>query len=1181
MNRPIVLAQLGGSTALQNVRVIKLAKPGDGQAQTVYLGYDQKFKIDLSGIASEKITFVHVGERLVILFDNKSTLTIDPFFDSSGAPRNNIAFDVNGREIDGGQFASTFPITTDQSVLPAAGDGAGGAPASGGNFRDASVDPFATPNPLDLLGQEELGNFVINDIIGPESQVDIKPEGGASGLLLVDDENLPSGTSPNGPVTDTTVLEFIAGSEPLVSFVFGSTVNLSPSLTWVVSANGTVLTGSDERGPVVRLTLVAPSLIAANTDGDVTVTVELLANFDTHPGLNVDDLFNLGSVTVVATDLSGDVVTGTVRVFVSDDVPELAGNEAQVAATVLEDGLSTLTGDFSNGNRESGETDASDEATGLAGSLTALYETGADAPLTFTLSTTTSGLPVLFSHGEQLTYSVNGSVLTASTSTNVVFTLTVNANGSWSFDLRDQLDHIDNGLNDENFGLVGINGSTVPFLDFSSVIVARDSDGDRAPALPAGSFTIQVQDDVPVISETVQRVYTSTHEPITIPDAPVEGGEEGSGGSGTPIQSIIHVPDGGSILDLNVVLHLTHTFMDDLVVTLTSPDGTVIELFSNIGAGGDANGGAIVIDDEAAQNILSAGAPFNGTWRPEVDLLSLLDGNDAAGDWILTITDTGGLDVGTLISWQLEITTGSGSASQPVAIDEDDLTGPLSIGNNDVQAGDDLPVNGSPSVTGTLAFSVGADEPADITFVAMHGQQVTGTHSDNSTGQIASQGRPLYYFYDGATHTLYATWVLPADFGTGDPANNAAFGVHITNPTTGAYTFTLLDQLDHLPNGGGSEEPPTDQPSFRATLDQQQSEGGAFEDNIRLNITYTVTDDDGDEVSGTVSFDVDDDVPVQVDDAIVLGRVDEDELPDGITDGDGVTTIATGSLTSLVSVGADEEGTFSIGSTVGLPNDLTSQGGTIVYSVSGDTLTGYVDADNSGTLNAGDRSVFTLQVAANGDFTFTLLDQIDHLPNSPANDDDQTLTINFSSAIQYTDFDLDTITLDGGFAIVVEDDVPTVGENLTVRTDDETATTTDGAPNLGGTDDYDGATPPANLTGTLAHTYGADSPGSIQLLDTNPTSGLHLYVERRRHCSDHQPDAGRLACRCDACDGDGPDDRHLLGRATERDRPPDTGRERREPPAQRQLSRHRRRRRLYRRATVDRRRRRHADGCRR
>ena len=405
----------------------------------------------------------------------------------------------------------------------------------------------------------------------------------------------------------------------------------------MLSNNGNVLTGSDERGPVIRVTLTEPEFIAAGSTDTVTVTVELLANFDTHPGLNIDDLFDLGSVTVVATDVGGNTVVASVSIGVSDDVPTLAGDEAQVSATVLEDGLSFGTGDFSEGNRKSGETLASDEASGAAGSLTTLYNTGADAPLTFTLSTTTSGLPVLFSHGEQLTYSVNGNVLTASTSTNVVFTLTVNANGSWAFDLLDQLDHIDNGLNDENFGLAGINGSTVPFLDFSSVIVATDSDGDTAPALPAGSFTIQVQDDVPVIpeSETVVNTYTSTHEPIPIPDAPREGSEEGPGGNGTPIQSIITVPGGGTIQDINVVLHLTHTFMDDLVITLTSPDGTVIELFSNVGGNGDPNGGAIVIDDEAAQSISSALAPFNGTWRPEAALLSLFDGEDAAGNWIL------------------------------------------------------------------------------------------------------------------------------------------------------------------------------------------------------------------------------------------------------------------------------------------------------------------------------------------------------------------------------------------------------------------------------------------------------------------------------------------------------------------------------------------------------------------
>ena len=266
---------------------------------------------------------------------------------------------------------------------------------------------------------------------------------------MVDDENLADGTNPERPVTDSATISFTAGTGVPTGFAFANVINgLGGGLIWALSNNNTVWTGSDERGAIIRITLVAPDTIAAGSTGSVTVTVELLNNFDTHPGIDVDDLVALEFVRVVATDAGLNSVFTDVTVGVSDDVPTLAGDEAQVSATVLEDGLSFGTGDFSEGNRKSGETLASDEASGAAGSLTTLYNTGADAPLTFTLSTTTSGLPVLFSHGEQLTYSVNGNVLTASTSTNVVFTLTVNANGSWAFDLLDQLDHIDNGLND-------------------------------------------------------------------------------------------------------------------------------------------------------------------------------------------------------------------------------------------------------------------------------------------------------------------------------------------------------------------------------------------------------------------------------------------------------------------------------------------------------------------------------------------------------------------------------------------------------------------------------------------------------------------------------------------------------------------------------------------------------------
>ena len=62
-------------------------------------------------------------------------------------------------------------------------------------------------------------------------------------------------------------------------------------------------------------------------------------------------------------------------------------------------------------------------------------------------------LPTLFSKGEAVTYSLTDGTtdtLTATAGGRTVFTLGVNADGSWTFDLDDQLDHVDNGANDEN-----------------------------------------------------------------------------------------------------------------------------------------------------------------------------------------------------------------------------------------------------------------------------------------------------------------------------------------------------------------------------------------------------------------------------------------------------------------------------------------------------------------------------------------------------------------------------------------------------------------------------------------------------------------------------------------------------------------------------------------------------------
>ena len=119
------------------------------------------------------------------------------------------------------------------------------------------------------------------------------------------------------------------------------------------------------------------------------------------------------SSIILATDADGDSVNvllpGDFTVAVRDDVPTSVGEP--ISATVLEDGLSLAEGDFTEGNRESGESLSSDEASGAPGSLIGGVLPGADEPVTFSLSSPGT-LPTLFSHGEQVNYLLVGNTLT-------------------------------------------------------------------------------------------------------------------------------------------------------------------------------------------------------------------------------------------------------------------------------------------------------------------------------------------------------------------------------------------------------------------------------------------------------------------------------------------------------------------------------------------------------------------------------------------------------------------------------------------------------------------------------------------------------------------------------------------------------------------------------------------------
>ena len=112
----------------------------------------------------------------------------------------------------------------------------------------------------------------------------------------------------------------------------------------------------------------------------------------------------------------------------------------------------------------------------------------------------------------------------------------------------------------------------------------------------------------------------------------------------------------GLVMEVDVTLNITHPYTDDLDVYLISPSGTRVELFTDVGGGGD-NFVNTKLDDGAQDSITTGSTPFTGTFRPE-GFLSELVGEDPNGQWTLEVTDDAASDTGTLINWSMDISFG-------------------------------------------------------------------------------------------------------------------------------------------------------------------------------------------------------------------------------------------------------------------------------------------------------------------------------------------------------------------------------------------------------------------------------------------------------------------------------------------------------------------------------------------
>ncbi|APU29984.1 hemolysin-type calcium-binding protein [Ectopseudomonas alcaliphila JAB1] len=927
---------------------------------------------------------------------------------------------------------------------PGAGGGAGGA-GGGHSFVllgevGGALDPVIGFPTEGLSTGPEFPDA--EPIVDPDIPLPAGPEGFPSGgeaSNAVDEEGLPGGIAggPNDLAGEDTVvigtLGYSFGPNGIGSFAWSSeglaALGISSqgvSLTYSVSADG--LTLSAFAGDTLVFTLQLTDLAAGTYEFSLFAPLDHAA--PEPGGSDENDLFFLFGYSI--TDGAGNTAAGSLTLGVDDDTPELQGvpgERPSVGGLVHEDALD-------NGNAEGGQTLT---LSGGPGTLDALVNFGADGRGSFSLSGSAEALDSLIalgltSGGVALAYSVSadGTTLIATAGGNPVFTLVVNPDGSYLFTLQGPLDHPEaDGIDAETLGDNSL------ALDFSGILQTTDFDGDAvAGGFAAGSFVIDIEDDVPVLVGSPGERPTVgglVHEDA-LDNGNAEGGDqtltvEGDVGA---LDALVNFgADGRGGFQLSTAPGALIGLQD---LGLTSGN---VELFYAVSADGSTltatagEGGAPVFTllvNPDGSYLFTLQGPLDHPEADGIDAETLGD-NSLALDFsgLLVATDgdgdplNDGFDAGSFvidIEDDVPVLVGAPGERPTVGglVHEDALD------NGNAEGGDQtLTVEGDVGALDALV-NFGADGRGGFQLSTAPGALIGLQDLGLTSGNVE-----LFYAVSADGSTLTAT--------AGE--DGAPVFTLVVNPD-GSYLFTLEGPLDHPEADGIDAE----------TLG---------DNSLALDFSglLVATDGDGDPLNdgfdaGSFVIDIEDDVPTLNETnpqlPAVGGTVHEDLLsephagnPDGALQTLVISTAAGGgSLSALVSFGADGPGEFSLVDAEKAESLLWAQGLT-----SGGEPLEYVvtkECDGSGnllstTLTAtavGGYPVFELVVKANGDFSFELQGPIDH-PVQDGNDDELWSSeggfgIDFTQLITATDGDGDPLDMPldaaGLFVINVQDDVP-------------------------------------------------------------------------------------------------------------------------------------------------------------
>lgn len=826
-------------------------------------------------------------------------------------------------------------------------------------------------------------------------------------------------------------------------------------------------------------------------------------NFDLQDALWFKDVtaINFGAL-IKATDYDGDSVSlnNAFSIKIRDDVPELSGKEEN--RLVDEDDIKNdqSTGNFPNDGSGDGSFTGNQNNNGngpanISGSLAKLIKGGADDTVEFSFIREDAARAALEklglkSEGAELSYDIRDGVLYAfdnagpqkgesydpDNGDRLVFKLTLSKDGSYTFELLDQLDHdLGGGQNTDLQN--GPRANEVEAIDFGSIIKATDYDGDSVVLKDA--FSITIKDDAPVLSGRKENRIVDEDDISTLNDgliggslgtSPNDDDEDDDSFTGSPNNN-----QPGPAFISGSLANLVRGGADDPIKFSFIDEATVIRTLENLGLSSkgeelsyDIQGNVLYgFDNDKGSNSYGTGdrPVFKLTLSEDgsytFELLDQLDHDkpasgvnenydlqdDIAGDVtainfgaLIKATDYDGdsvsLDGAFSITIRDDVPTAfARNTNETLVVDEsdkrqnDDVTGPLNVFKFVGTKGEDPNMSAQFAQQSNFVaadINGGADDDVKIEWDL----KINGGNGTPS-GLFTTDGRSIVLFLENGL--IVGRYDSPNDGNTNITSSDpAAFALHLSdNGTLSMVQYVSIrhdDPSDHDENDDANDGNPST---------ALQTLAG------KVNAVLTVTDYDGDKAVSEVAvgdrIQFQDDGPSVKSGSLTI-KVDEDGLSSAAPDagrpgevagtGSAMASGVAGTLTALFDFGADgahATGAISLNPTTSLVDSgLNSQGADVMIKVVGNTLVGFVP----GTP---ERAVFELKVNANGSYEFKLKDQIDHPSldgvasgaNGEFDNAENAVSLDLSQFIVGKDGDGDTVTLTTGKLVIeIQDDIP-------------------------------------------------------------------------------------------------------------------------------------------------------------